>query len=214
MRWQANNATHTHKHTGGTAAADKEPHQTGFNEVTSPKEKRERKGGWEEEEKRRTRSHGLMMLISLIRYFNEARPTLKSPAVERRIQTRRLCDFVLPLCKESYFCRVLYAFFSSHIRTHTWKVYNALTSPSEDCKRRSFLQYAVKSPTPALTSTPLGASRVSVRVGDSSLKQTETHAFYCVEKGKVHTNKEGGGGVKNCWKKTQHGLMLLLWLDN
>lgn len=49
-----------------------------------------------------------------------------------------------------------------------WK--HKLTSPSEDCKRRSFLQDAVKSPTPALTSTPLGASRVRVRVGDSSLR--------------------------------------------
>lgn len=178
------------------AATDKEPHQTGFNEVTSPKEKGERKGGWEEEGKRRTRSHGLMMLISLIRYFNEARPTLKSPTVERRIQTRRLCDFVLPLWKESYFCQVLYAFFSSHIRTHTREVYNTLTSPSEDCKRRSFLQYAVKSPTPALTSTPLGASRVRVRVGDSSLKQTETHVFYCVAK--QRSTHQQGGGEEGC----------------
>lgn len=116
-----------------------------------------------------------MTLISLIRYFNEARPTLRSPAAERRIQTRRLCDFALPLSKQSYFRQVFYTFFSSHIRPHSWKVCNSLTSPSEDCKRRSFLQYAVKSPTPALTSTPLGASRVNVRVGDSSLKQTRTH---------------------------------------
>lgn len=45
VRWRANNATHTHKHTRAMAATDKEPHQTGFNEVTSPKEKRGRKEG-------------------------------------------------------------------------------------------------------------------------------------------------------------------------
>lgn len=53
---------------------------------------------------------------------------------------------------------------------------NTPTSPSEDCSKRSFLQYAVKSPTPAFSSTPLGASRVRVRVGDSSLSNhTDTH---------------------------------------
>lgn len=36
--------THTH-----TEATDREPHQTGFNEVTSPKQKSGRKEGWEEE---------------------------------------------------------------------------------------------------------------------------------------------------------------------
>lgn len=50
VRWRANNATHTHKHTRAVAATDKEPHQTGFNEVTSLKENRKRKEGWEEEE--------------------------------------------------------------------------------------------------------------------------------------------------------------------
>lgn len=54
------------------------------------------------------------------------------------------------------------------------KYKKVLTSPSEDCRRRSFLQDAVKSPTPALTSTPLGASKVRVRVGDSSLRGINT----------------------------------------
>lgn len=52
---------------------------------------------------------------------------------------------------------------------------NSHTSPSEDCSRRSFLHDAVKSPTPALTSTPLGASRVRVRVGDSNLRSIITN---------------------------------------
>ncbi len=51
--------------------------------------------------------------------------------------------------------------------------FHILTSPSEDSKVRSFLQEALNSPTPALTSTPLGASSVSVLVGDSSLLEED-----------------------------------------
>ncbi|TNN64384.1 hypothetical protein EYF80_025425 [Liparis tanakae] len=49
-------------------------------------------------------------------------------------------------------------------------------------------QDAVKSPTPALTSTPLGASRVRVRVGDSSLRML-----------KVATAASGNLGEKGAW---------------
>lgn len=44
-----------------------------------------------------------------------------------------------------------------------------LTSPSVDSSRRSLRPLTFSDPSAALTSTPLGASMVRVRVGDSSL---------------------------------------------
>lgn len=46
---------------------------------------------------------------------------------------------------------------------------NFLTSPSVDSSCRSFRPLTFSGPLAALTSTPLGASMVRVRVGDSSL---------------------------------------------
>lgn len=47
---------------------------------------------------------------------------------------------------------------------------NFLTSPSVDSSWRSFRPLTFSGPLAALTSTPLGASMVRVRVGDSSLR--------------------------------------------
>lgn len=51
-----------------------------------------------------------------------------------------------------------------------------LTSPSVDSSRRSLRPLTFSDPSAALTSTPLGASMVRVRVGDSSLTKKKEAA--------------------------------------
>lgn len=69
------NPSRSRSASGGELDSDA-PHQTRLNEVTCSKEEEEgQKEGWmgrREGRERRTRSPGLMTLISLIRHFNEA----------------------------------------------------------------------------------------------------------------------------------------------
>ena len=63
-----------------------------------------------------------------------------------------------------------------------------LTSPSVDWRCRSFRHEAFRPPVRALTSTPLGASMVRVRVGDSSLTTSATHAASSDPSGTRHAS--------------------------
>ena len=131
-----------------------------------------------------------MTLIILIRSCNEAGPALWNPTVWQHTQTLCLYHFVLSFLSVSLKKSHITTYTNTHTHTHTHMqthLGNTLTSPSEDCRRRSFLQYAVKSPTPALTSTPLGASRVRVRVGDSSLRTTRTLTHFRLQKQWTYT---------------------------
>lgn len=91
-------------------------------------------------------------------------------------------------CPFTYECANFARFTPLSVSLTNTPTTHTLTSPSEDCNRRSFRQYAVKSPTPALTSIPLGASRVRVRVGDSSLrtKQRNRNDSGCGNSGIPH----------------------------
>lgn len=64
---------------------------------------------------------------------------------------------------------------SSSKKSKTGATFSVLTSPSVDSSCRSLRLLTLSGPLAALTSTPRGASMVSVLVGDSSLSGENTH---------------------------------------